>query len=76
MIDSPQFVEWIREAKGEVRGRAQSLLRLLEKKFPSGLPTSLAARIQASANGVEIAHWFDAAIDARSLDDFRRASGL
>ena len=79
MRDSQVVQEWIAEGeikgkiKGEIKGEIKALLRLLEKKFPPGAPADLAGIIQACTEQTQLAHWLDAAIDAASLDDFRRA---
>jgi hypothetical protein len=70
MIESQQVLEWI--AEGEIKGEIKSLLRLLQRKFPPGPPEDLVSLIQSCTETSLVARWFDAAIDAQSLDDFRR----
>jgi hypothetical protein len=49
MTESQQVLEWITE--GEIKGRivekVESLLRVLQKKFPPGPPADLVAVIQS-----------------------------
>ncbi|MBY0522842.1 MAG: hypothetical protein K2R98_05570 [Gemmataceae bacterium] len=71
MIESQQVLEWITE--GEIKAKVQVLRRLLEKKFPPGPPAELTAVINGCTDLSRLALWFDAAIDARSLDEFRQA---
>jgi hypothetical protein len=70
MRDSQVVQEWI--AEGEIIGEIKALLRLLEKKFPPGAPAELKETINKSTNLDQLKRWFDAAIDAGSLDEFRR----
>jgi hypothetical protein len=55
------------EARGEARGKAESLKRLLARRF-GPLPAQTNAKIMA-AGLLQLDLWFDAAIDATSLDD-------
>ncbi len=71
MRDSQVVAEWITE--GKIEGKVGDILRLLEKRFPPGAPTEVAATIKASTNIEQLNRWFDAAIDAASLDEFRQA---
>jgi hypothetical protein len=71
MVESQQVLEWMAEA--EIKARANDVLRLLEKKFPPGAPADLKAIIQACTDLNRLGNWFDAAIDATSLDAFRKA---
>ncbi|MBL8793029.1 MAG: transposase [Planctomycetia bacterium] len=67
MIESKVVSEWIAE------GEARMLLRLLKQKFPPGPPAELAAVIQGNHDTEQLARWFDAAVVAQSLDEFRQA---
>lgn len=71
MIESQVVLEWINQ--GKVASRAEDLLRLLQKRFPPGAPVDLAAAIKASQDPETLSRWFDAALDADTLDDFRKA---
>ena len=71
MRDSQVVAEWMTEA--EIRARVRDVLRLLEKKFPPVVPEEITAVVKASTDLQQLNRWFDAAIDAASLDDFRRA---
>jgi hypothetical protein len=80
--ESEQVLEWI--AEGEVKGRAQGeaeawangLLKVLRARFPPGAPPEVAAIIQATTDLEQLRRWFDEALDAASLDAFRKAAGL
>jgi len=71
MVESQQVLEWM--AEGELKRNVQLLLRLLEKKFPPNLPGDLVTRIQGCTDLQQLTRWFDAAIDATTLDEFRDA---
>jgi hypothetical protein len=75
MTESQQVLEWIAqgEVKGELKGTIASLFRLLHKKFPPGPPPELVSLIQSCDDLKLATRWLDAAIDAASFDDFRRA---
>jgi hypothetical protein len=77
MIESQQVLEWIAEgeAMGEIKGEVNALLRLLSKRFPPGPPEELRGAIRA-ATLEQLQRWFDLALDANSLESFRRAAAL
>ena len=54
------------EARGEAIGKTEALLRLLTRRF-GPVPDAIRQRI-AQADTAALDDWFDAAIDARSLD--------
>jgi Domain of unknown function (DUF4351) len=55
------------EARGKAEGKAESLKRLLTRRF-GPLSAQTNAKIMA-ADLLQLDLWFDAAIDANSLDD-------
>lgn len=55
------------EARGELRGVARRLCRLLEKRF-GPLPAEIAERV-GGAGIVDLDRWFDRVLDAATLDD-------
>ncbi len=61
------------EAKGKVEGAAGMLVQLLRKKFRVEPPADLVAVIEACQDPRQLAQWQDAALDAATLEDFRRA---
>jgi hypothetical protein len=71
MVESQQVLEWITE--GEVKGLAESVLRLLALRFPPGAPADLTAQIRATTDAAQLRRWFDAAVAAASLEAFRQA---
>ena len=85
MVESLQVLEWMAqgeargeergEARGEARGETNSLLRLLEKRF-APLPSEFQQLIRSATDLKLIRSWFDTALEAGSLEDFRTASGL
>jgi hypothetical protein len=52
--------------EGESRGRAETLLRLLRKRF-GDVPDAVAERLR-TAGGDDLDRWTDAVLDAPSLD--------
>ena len=63
-------------AEGRAEGGAESLLRLLGRRFSAPVPPDLATTIRASKDTTQLDQWFDAAITAASLEDFRRLARL
>jgi hypothetical protein len=78
MVESEQVLEWIAEgeAKGRVKGEANALLRLPEKRFPPGVPAETIVAIRATTDVEHLRRWFDLALEADSLGAFRQAAGL
>ena len=80
MVQSQQVLEWMAEgeAKGRIQGeleaKRQTLLRLLAKRFSPGAPADLMAVVQASKDSEQLSRWFDAAVDAATLAEFRKAA--
>ena len=77
MIESQQVLEWMAqgEARGEARGETNLLLRLLEKRHGS-IPVDLVKVIRQTQDLSVLRAWFDLALDAPSLSDFRKQTGI
>jgi len=81
MIESPLIAELLAEAegKGEAKGQVQKqvkmLLHAIQKRFGE-IPEELTATIRACADGVQLDGWLDAALDAKTLTQFRQQTGL
>jgi hypothetical protein len=60
------------EAKGEVKASRAKLVRVLQHRFPSNLPADLTATIAAQTDPRILDRWFEAALDAATLEDFRK----
>ena len=54
-------------AQGEARGRAETLLRQLRRRFQT-LPNELEARVR-DADGAQLDEWIDRFVDAKALTD-------
>jgi len=61
--------EWKDSARLEVK--RSDLLRVLRKRFPPEIPADLTQTIDQMTDLQELSGWFDAALDAPSLEDFR-----
>jgi hypothetical protein len=68
---SQQVLEW--QAEAEVKTRRADLLRLLEKRCKAPVPNDLAEAIQATPDMALLLHWFDAAAEVTTFDEFRAA---
>lgn len=73
MIESPLIAELLAEAK--VQDRIEMLLRAIRKRFDE-LPEEMAASIRACKDGDQLGRWFDAALEAETLEQFRQRTGL
>jgi hypothetical protein len=61
------------EAEGELKAMRKTLLRALELRFQEHVPTTLVRTIKKMADQDQLSRWFDAAVTADSLEDFRAA---
>ena len=59
-------------AEGIAEGRAQTLLRLMEKRFGS-IPEAARRRIGVAATPAQLDAWLDALLGAQSVDEVLRA---
>jgi hypothetical protein len=59
-------------AEGEARASRSALVRYLRKRYPD-VPADLIALVEAQTDPELLARWFDAALDAVSLDAVRAA---
>ncbi len=81
MIESPLIAELLAnaESKGAVKGavtaKAESLLRVLRKRYRE-LPEELATSIRVCTDGDQLDRWLDVALDAETLEQFRQQTGL
>jgi hypothetical protein len=69
--ESQQVLEWQAEAKVE-EARAK-VLRALQLRFGADVPAELSALVEAQANLDVLNRWFDQAVTAATLADFRAA---
>jgi hypothetical protein len=84
--DSQIILEWI--ALGEARGKAKAMargvvegwastvLQILTKRFAPGPPAEVTTTIRGATDRAQVQRWLDLALDADSLDAFRRGAGL
>jgi hypothetical protein len=75
---SQQVLEWqaIAEKRGKAEGKAEWLLRVLQRRFASVVPADLEAAIRGISEQAQLDPLLDAALAADSLDDFRRTVNL
>jgi len=60
----------------ETKGRAETLLRVLERRFTVKVPADLDAAIRGTTDLARLECWVDLAVDAGSLEEFRRPSQI
>ena len=65
---SKQVLEW--QAEGELKGRAESVLHLLERRTGAAVPSDLAAKIRNTKDLATLKRLLDAADEVISLDEF------
>ncbi|HEV3117229.1 MAG TPA: hypothetical protein VGY58_09265, partial [Gemmataceae bacterium] len=64
------------EGMAHKRGKAEALIQVLERRLNSKLPDELTARIKSAKDLADIERWMDLAVEAASLEDFRRQASL
>ena len=71
--ESQQVLEWQEQAREETRLQVtrRNLLRVLELRFQTSVPPDLAAAVTETTDLNALGRWFDAALTADTLDDFR-----
>ena len=57
------------EQKGEIRGKQQTLIRLLQKKFEKKVSARIAKVIERTQSIDQLEAWLDNVISAKTLDD-------
>jgi hypothetical protein len=67
--------EWRDEgcAEGRLESLRSSLEKVLRKRYPPDVPSDVAEVIQQTTDPEMLSTWFDAALEAQSLDEFRTA---
>jgi hypothetical protein len=77
MIESPLIAELLGQARveGKVEGKAEGLLRVLQKRYRE-LPEEMTQSIRGGTSIAQLDHWLDIALEAESLEHFRRQTGL
>jgi hypothetical protein len=79
MRESPQVLEWQREARTEARTEArletrrEYVERAVRLRFGRPVPADLADQLAGIKSAAELDRWFDASQTAHSLDAFRAA---
>jgi hypothetical protein len=73
MWQSQVIREWKDAGRQEARleERRSALVKVLQKRFPPEIPADLTQMIQQSTDPEQLSRWFDAALDAPSLDAVR-----
>ena len=72
MTESQVVNEWISqgEARGKLAERRQNLLKLLAKRFPGAAPDDVVRLINEQESLDVLGHWFDAAAEAYTFQQF------
>jgi hypothetical protein len=73
MIESPLIAELLTGA--QIKEKVETLLHTIQKRFGE-LPEGARATIQACADREQLRRWFDAALEAQTLAQFRQQTGL
>ena len=71
MRESPQVLEWQREARMETR--KEDVRRVVQLRFTAPIPADLAEQLAALQSAEELDRWLAACATAPSLDAFRAA---
>jgi hypothetical protein len=72
MTESQVVNDWINqgEAKGKLVNQRQNLLRLLTKRFPGAVPDDVVRLVNEQESLDILGHWFDAAAEAYTFQQF------
>jgi hypothetical protein len=72
MTESQVVNEWMSrgEAKGKLATQRQNLLKLLVKRFPGAVPDDVVRLVNEQESLGILEHWFDAAAEAYTFDQF------
>lgn len=72
MTESQVVNDWINqgEAKGKLVNQRQNLLRLLTKRFPGAVPDDVTRLVNEQESLDILGHWFDAAAEAYTFQQF------
>ncbi len=75
---SKQVLEWQAEARkeGELKGKAEWLLRHLQRRTGKAVPSDLASKIRNTTDMDTLDRWFDVADGISSFKEFRRQANL
>ncbi len=73
MIESPLIAQLLAEA--DSKAKAEMLLRAIQKRRWE-LPEEISVAIRACTDGEQLGRWFDVALDAQTLEQFRQQTGL
>ncbi len=78
MQQSKQVLEWQAEARkeGELKGKAEWLLRHLQRRTGKAVPSDLASKIRNTTDMDTLDRWFDVADGISSFKEFRRQANL
>ena len=69
--ESQEVLEW--QAEAVVKTQRANILHILETLCGSVVPADVASGVQSSTDPEQLARWFDAALKARSYEQFREA---
>jgi len=75
---SIQVLEWQAEGekKGRKKGKAESILRILQRRFSAEIPVDLKTAILGAQDETLLDTWLDLTATVNSLEDFRRTAKL
>jgi predicted transposase YdaD len=63
-------------AEGKAEGKADTLLQILELRLTTEVPADLAVTVRATRDLRQLERWVDVALQANSLDEFRRLAQI
>jgi hypothetical protein len=58
--------------RGRTEGRAEMVLRALQRRFRASVPEELAARVRQTTDSTTLERWFDWTFEAASLEEFQQ----
>jgi hypothetical protein len=74
MVESSVVAEWI--ARGMIKGRRETVLRVLQLRFSEQAAAEAAATVEAQTDLDLLARWLDAAVLTPSWEEFRATAQI
>jgi hypothetical protein len=69
-------IERLALKRGKAEGKVEALIQVLGRRFPTPVSADLDTTIRATTDLAQLERWMDLAVQATSLEEFRRLAGV